>query len=74
VDKKQKINIKDKLLKMKAFCLKCRREIEIKYPQSVETRNGRPAIGGLCSCCGTRVFKIGKSPDAFVVRLSTQAA
>ena len=59
---------------MKAFCLKCRREIEIKYPQNVETRNGRPAIGGLCSCCGTRVFKIGRMQSPARAKLLTLAA
>lgn len=59
---------------MKAFCLKCRREVDIKYPQYTETRNGKPATGGVCPCCGIRVFKIGRSPDAFQVRLSTHPA
>ncbi|MBN1375664.1 MAG: hypothetical protein JXA01_05880 [Dehalococcoidia bacterium] len=59
---------------MKAFCLKCRREIDIKYPQYVETRNGRAATEGICSCCGTRVFKIGKNSEAYHIRLSAQTA
>jgi len=46
---------------MKAFCLKCRKDIEIKYAQEVETRNGRHATEGVCSCCGRRVFKIGNA-------------
>ena len=46
---------------MVAFCMKCMKEIEIKNPQKVNMRNGRPATEGLCPSCGKKVFKIGKS-------------
>lgn len=45
---------------MKAYCFKCRGEIEIRKAQDVQMKNGRPAIEGVCSCCGARVFKVGK--------------
>lgn len=43
-----------------AYCMKCRRKVEIKNPRMVVMRNGRPAISGTCPYCGTKVFKIGK--------------
>lgn len=46
---------------MKAYCMKCRKEIEMRNPRSVRMRNGKPAIEGLCPVCATKVFRIGKS-------------
>ncbi len=45
---------------MKAFCMKCRRETEIREARIVHMKNGRPATAGQCSSCGSRVFKISK--------------
>lgn len=44
-----------------AYCFKCRRKVEIRNPQSVTLKNGRPATRGVCPSCGTKVFRIGKS-------------
>ncbi len=44
-----------------AYCFKCRAKKEIKNPQNVTLKNGRPAIRGVCPTCGTKVFRIGKS-------------
>ena len=33
---------------------------EIKDPQQITMKNGRPAIQGTCPDCGTKIFKIGK--------------
>ncbi len=44
-----------------AYCFKCRAKKEIRNPQSVTLKNGRPAIRGVCPTCGTKVFRIGKS-------------
>ena len=43
-----------------AYCMKCRKKVEIKQPRQVVMRNGRPAVSGTCPYCGTKVFKIGK--------------
>ena len=56
IKKKERIN-----KKMKAYCMKCRKEVEIKNPKTVKMRNGKPAMQGLCQLCGTRVFRIGES-------------
>ena len=46
---------------MEAYCFKCRAKREIKNPKTVTLKNGKPATGGVCSVCGTKVFRIGKS-------------
>ena len=43
-----------------AYCVKCRTKREIKDPQEVSLKNGRPADKGTCPECGTNVFRIGK--------------
>ncbi len=44
-----------------AYCMKCRKKVEIKNAQQVTLKNGRPAVQGVCPNCGTKVFRIGKS-------------
>ena len=44
-----------------AYCMKCRKKVEIKNAQQITLKNGRPATQGVCSVCGTKVFRIGKS-------------
>ena len=46
---------------MEAYCFKCRAKREIKNPESVTLKNGRPATQGTCPVCGTKVFRSGKS-------------
>jgi DNA-directed RNA polymerase subunit RPC12/RpoP len=43
-----------------AYCMKCRKKVEIKNPKSVTLKNKRPATQGVCPSCGTKVFRIGK--------------
>ena len=43
-----------------AYCVKCRTKREIKDPQEVTLKNGRPAVKGTCPECGINVFRIGK--------------
>jgi cold shock CspA family protein len=46
---------------IQAYCLKCRAKREMKDPKTITMKNGRPATQGVCSVCGTTMFKIGKS-------------
>jgi hypothetical protein len=46
---------------MQAYCFKCRAKREMKNPEKVVLKNGRPAVRGVCSVCGTKVFRIGKA-------------
>jgi predicted RNA-binding Zn-ribbon protein involved in translation (DUF1610 family) len=42
-----------------AYCVKCRKKVEMKNPQKVTLKNGKPAAKGQCPDCGTNVFRIG---------------
>ncbi len=42
------------------YCVKERKKVEMKDPEQVTMKNGRPAIKGTCPDCGTKIFKIGK--------------
>jgi len=44
---------------MLAFCVKCKKKVEIKSPKSITMKNGRKATKGVCPKCGTKVFRIG---------------
>ena len=46
---------------MQAYCVKCRKKVEIKNPQAMTMKNKRPATKGVCPSCGTKVFRIGKT-------------
>jgi len=48
-------------VEMQAYCVKCRKKVEIKNPKSITMKNKRPATQGECPSCGTKVFRIGKS-------------
>ncbi|MBN1692817.1 MAG: hypothetical protein JW845_04600 [Dehalococcoidales bacterium] len=45
---------------MQAYCMKCRKKVEMRNPKAVTLKNGRPATQGTCPSCGTKVFRIGK--------------
>jgi Domain of unknown function (DUF5679) len=42
-----------------AYCVKDKRKVEIKNPQQVTMKNGKPAVKGTCPICGGSVFRIG---------------
>ncbi len=44
-----------------AYCMKCRKKVEIKDAKQITLKNGRPAMQGSCPNCGTKVFRIGKA-------------
>ncbi len=41
------------------YCMKCRTKREMKNPEKVTLKNGRPATKGTCPNCGTKIFRIG---------------
>lgn len=45
---------------MTAYCMKCRKKVEMIDTKPVVLRNGVLATDGICSECGTKVFRIGK--------------
>ncbi len=42
-----------------AYCMKCRAKREMKNPEKVTLKNGRPATRGTCPNCGTKMSRIG---------------
>jgi endogenous inhibitor of DNA gyrase (YacG/DUF329 family) len=44
-----------------AYCMKCRKKVDIKDAKQITLKNGRPAMQGSCPTCGTKVFRIGKA-------------
>ena len=46
---------------MKAYCVKCRKSVEMKDAKAITMKNKRPATQGKCPTCGTKVFRIGKA-------------
>lgn len=43
-----------------AYCLKCKEKREMKDEEKITMKNGRPAMKGVCSVCGTKMFRILK--------------
>ncbi len=46
---------------MEAYCVKCKAKQEMKDPNPVTMKNGKPATQGTCPVCGTKMFRIGKA-------------
>jgi RNase P subunit RPR2 len=44
-----------------AYCVKCKKKVEIQNARQVTLKNKRPAVKGVCPKCGTAVFRIGKA-------------
>jgi hypothetical protein len=39
--------------------MKCKEKREMKDTKDVTMKNGKKAVSGVCSKCGTKMFKIG---------------
>ena len=46
------------------YCVKCKQKREIKNPEQVTMKNGRPAVRGKCTVCGTGMYKILGSKES----------
>ena len=56
----QILNTSMEVLKMtQAYCVKCKKKVEMASPEKVKLKNGKPATKGSCPTCGTKVFRIG---------------
>ena len=42
------------------YCVKCKAKKDMKDTQNVTMKNGRKAMKGKCSSCGTGMYKIMK--------------
>lgn len=47
-----------------AYCVKCKQKRDMKDEKQITMKNGRPATSGICSVCGTKMFKIGGGASA----------
>jgi Domain of unknown function (DUF5679) len=45
---------------MEAYCVKCKAKRNMKDEKKVTMKNGKPATQGICTVCGTKMFRIGK--------------
>ena len=45
-----------------AYCVKCKEKREMNQPEAVYTANGTPGTKGVCPVCGTKMFKMGRTP------------
>ncbi len=45
-----------------AYCVRCKEKREVAGPTPVFTAKGQPALQGVCSVCGTKVFRMGETP------------
>ena len=46
---------------VEGYCVKCKAKREMKSPEQVTMKNGKPATTGTCPVCSTKMFKIGSS-------------
>ncbi len=50
--------------KITAYCVKCRKVVEMKNPKLVTLKNGRLAYKGTCPYCGTTVYRfVGRKKE-----------
>ncbi len=47
---------------MEAYCVKCRTKREIQTPEATFTAKGSPVTTGICPECGTKLYRVGKTP------------
>jgi len=46
---------------VEAYCVKCKKKREIHQPEATFTSSGSPGTRGICSVCGTKVFRMGRT-------------
>jgi DNA topoisomerase-1 len=46
---------------VEAYCVKCKEKREILQPEATFTASGSPGTRGICSVCGTKVFRMGRT-------------
>ena len=51
-------------IKMKSYCLKCRKNTENINPRVTKTSNGRTMVLSKCEICGSKKSKFSKNQEA----------
>ena len=49
---------------MQGYCMKCKATKDMKNEEKVTMKNGRQALKGKCSACGTGMYKILSKKEA----------
>jgi Zn finger protein HypA/HybF involved in hydrogenase expression len=62
------------LVTTQAYCVKCKSKRDMKNEKQVTMKNGRQAISGTCTVCGTKMFKIGGGSAVAQARPKVKAA
>jgi BRCT domain type II-containing protein len=52
------------LVTTQAYCVKCKSKRDMKNEKQMTMKNGRQALSGNCTVCGTKMFKIGGGTTA----------
>jgi len=52
-----------RVVTMEGYCVKCRAKRDIKDPEHVVLKNGRPAMKGTCPVCGTKMMRFLKKSE-----------
>jgi DNA polymerase II large subunit len=47
-----------------AYCVKCKDKREMKDAQPITMKNGKPALQGQCTICGTKLTRIVSTKKA----------
>jgi len=47
---------------LETYCFKCKQKREMNDPIAIFSSNGAPATSGLCEVCGTKMYKVGRTP------------
>ena len=50
------------------YCVKCKEKREMQDEEKVTMKNGRPAMKGKCSVCGTGMYKILPKQQYYLLR------
>ena len=45
---------------MEGYCVKCKQKRVMNDEKKITMKKGKPATQGICSTCGTKMFRIGK--------------
>ncbi len=48
--------------KLQAYCVKCKTKRDMQEAEAVYTKTGAPATRGVCTECGTNLFRMGETP------------
>jgi RNase P subunit RPR2 len=58
-------------LATQAYCVKCKTTRDMEGEKRVTMKNGRSATSGICTVCGTKMFKIGGGGKTTVAKAKT---